>query len=282
MAAGLRDLQRRIVAVKSIKGVTTAMQNISQARLESAMRTMNHVREYSGDLEKILSSVAVPAEETKSIRHYVFGSDQGLCGSVNTQLIRAVRSEFKEGIENGITPRFVVSGEKLRQPLGKDPHVMPNLDLCVTNVQKTLGFSQISQLCDDLFTNIADEPVDEQAFWFQKMISNVKFEVTKHTIPSIAQIQGYYGASVEVESEENFDVYQNLSEFLTFTSLYRCQVEQEASEHSSRATAMQNASKAAGDMIDVLELKYRKVRQAKITTEIIEISTGAAAVMTDD
>merc|ERR1712137_1052538 len=95
-----------------------------------------------------------------------------------------------------------------------------------------------------------------------------KFKISNHVIPQKDQIAAYFGADCEINGD--YDVNQNLQEFLTFTSIWRSQAEQEASENASRAAAMQNAAKAAGDMIDVLELKYRKARQAKITTEIIE------------
>lgn len=272
--AGLRDLKARIEAVETIKTVTEAMSNIANAKFTGAYARLLHARAFTSDLEKVVFSIV---EETEDIpqnpRFHVFGSDAGLCGSVNTLLCKYVSTQHLEYAESKTAPTYFVSGAKIGPRISKTPGVQ--IDMAVQNLYKKLNSTQIASIADQL----SKEPEsDQNLFMYQGMITANKFKIQTETMPTKAQIGAYHG---EVEIDGDYDVVTNLTEYLTYLNLWRCHVEQEASELNARSSSMQNAANAAGDMIDDLGLTYRKVRQAKVTTEIIEISTGASAVMTD-
>lgn len=278
--AGLRDLKRRIVAVKSIKGVTEAMSNIAAAKLTIAWVKLNHARAFAGPLEKAVSGIAVePEDVVTDPRYHIFGSDNGLCGSMNTLLHRNVRKTIAANKENGVDKFSVfVCGEKMRGHV-VPPHSNHIADHGVIGgAYRALNFKQICELTSDVCEK-NPEP-GQNVYMYQRMKSSVQYEITHETMPGKEQFAKYFGADMEFEGDNH--VYDNLNEYLNATSIYRVLCESEASELCSRAAAMSNASKAAGDMIDALELTFRKVRQAKVTTEIIEICTGAAAVMDED
>lgn len=272
--AGLRDLKRRILSVQSIQKVTTAMSNIANAKLALAWPKLEHARAFSSDLEKVVFSIQQePTDVVKDARYYIVGSDAGLCGSVNTLLVRHVREIAEEKAEEGVDVKLWLSGNKIHVGLGANKQSIGG----VSDVYKTYNYSQTTEYVADLIEG-TEEP-QEHTFWYQRMNSPVTFGIHSESIPTTQQIARYRG-TVQIDGDN--DVKRNLSEFILNNTIHRIQMEQQASELSSRSAAMQNAAKAAEDMVDELQLTYRKIRQAKITTEIIEISTGAQAVMAQE
>lgn len=274
--AGLRDLKKRIVSVQGIEKVTQAMGNIASAKFNGAWTRLQHARTLNSDLQKVVFSVCEePEDVVLNPRFHVLGSDAGLCGSVNTLLVRHARKAHEAEVAKGANPTYFLSGNKIRVAMTKSSEVKGNIDMVVSDMYKSMSTAQIGTVADELSKLPAS---GQDVYMYQSMVTQNKFALQTDVVPSKKQIQAHFGV---VEFEGDNDVYDNLVEYMSFLNLYRCHAEQEASELSSRAAAMQNASKAAGDMIDVLQLKYRKTRQEKMTTEIIEISTGAAAVMKD-
>lgn len=248
------------------------MSNIASAKFNSAWTRLQHARALTGDFEKVVYGVCEePTDTPMNPRYYVFGSDGGLCGSVNTLLVRHVTALHQEEVDNGANPSYVMCGEKIRIGMTPKKQFQGHLSLAITQAYKAMNPLQIGVIADELATL---EPADKHVFTYQRMVNQHKFVIHTESMPTKQQITSYHGIT---EFEGDNDVYDNLSDYMTYLSLWKCCCEQEASELASRSQAMQNASKAAGDMIDDLELKYRKRRQEKMTTEIIEISTGAAA-----
>jgi ATP synthase F1 gamma subunit len=274
--AGLRDLKRRIGSVQSIEKVTTAMSNIAGAKLTFAMERLAHARAISTNLEKVVFSIVDEPEDfvAKAPRYYVVGSDAGLCGSVNTLLNKHVVNKIKAETSADVKPSLFLSGNKILKNFNGNGF---SVDHAVTNIYKYKTFSQTMEYTAELVEK--DATPDSHTFVYQGMISNVKMDIKEESVPTAEAIKAYYGP---IGVRGDLHTSQNLHEFLLLCNMWRVTAEQEASELYSRQTAMQNAAKAAGDMIAELELKYRKLRQAKITTEIIEISTGAQAVMAED
>lgn len=273
--AGLRDLKRRIVSVQSIEKVTTAMSNIASAKLALAWPKLDHARAFSSDLEKVVFSITEePTDPIKDARYYVIGSDAGLCGSVNTLLVRHVKEELEKNAEEGVDAKLWLSGNKIHVGFGGNKKRIGG----VSDIYGKLNYAQTTEYVADLVEN-TEEP-QQHAFYYQRMHTMNQFGMHTDYIPTTKQIASYRGsASGKVQFEGDQNIKRNLSEFLLLNSIHRIQVEQMCTELSSRSAAMQNAAKAANDMIAELQLKYRKIRQTKITTEIIEISTGAQAVM---
>jgi len=275
--AGLRDLKRRILSVQSIEKVTTAMSNIASAKLALAWPKLEHARAFSSDLEKVVFSLQQePTDTIKDARFYVIGSDAGLCGSVNTLLVRHVREEIARVAEEGTDVKLWLSGNKIHANLNDSRRIGG-----VSDIYGKYNYAQTTEYVADLVEN-TEEP-EQHAFYYQKMKNQNLFGLHTDYIPTHKQIAAYNGTkSGKVQFEGDQHVKRNLSEFLLLNSIHRIQVEQQCTELSSRSAAMQNAAKAANDMIADLQLTYRKIRQTKITTEIIEISTGAQAVMAEE
>lgn len=272
--AGLRDLKRRIVAIKGIENVTKAMSNIAAAKLTGAQVRLDHARRFTGDLEAAVFNIAQEREETPTNpRYLIFGSDRGLCGSVNTMLARSVVPVLSQNKEEGINFNMILFGDKMKSSHALTEGNKDNITASFVDVLGKLNFKQATAIAD---SNLATPETDNETFFYQKMVSTIKFQVAEESIPTRQQLESYTG---EMEVEGDNDVYTNLTEYMSCITLYRILLESETTEHYSRKTAMQNANKAAGEMVLELEMKFRRLRQAKITTEICEICTGAEAVM---
>lgn len=276
--AGLRDLKLRIKATRSIASVTEAMANIANAKLLNAQRRADVALAFSSDLEKAVLGIQVEPEDVViNPRVFVIGSDAGLCGSHNTLLHRSISKTMAEQMEeHGLKPEFVVSGNKLKGPLGNKFHTQGNLVSMVSNVSKKMNFKQVSEIIDDV--SVDREEAGETQYHFQKL-TGFKSNATKDTIPSSASFNA--APAMEI-ADAGVTTNSNITDYLQAAMFYRSVALSECAELSARNSAMLNASKAAKDMVDELELLYRKLRQAKVTTEIIEISSGAQAVMAED
>jgi len=268
----LKEIAARIKAVSSIKDTTEAMKMIAQARVAKAEARLNYCRLFSSDLEKSfrLTTAAGPAEaQTENVKTQIlaFGTDQGLCGSINSGMARAVQARISNYPKDAKNWSIFPFGNRLISNLqAKMEHKLAG---GVFASQKIMTFRQALAVTDILLQDIPTT----RTILYNKRLNAAQFVVDELTLgdrSSLDQAElGIY--DIEGGNEVLSDWYDYHFAILN----WRIFSEVETSELSSRAMAMSNSTTAAEDMKSTLKLTYSKLRQEQITTEIIEISTGA-------
>ena len=286
----LKDLKNRISSVKSTQKITSAMKMVAAAKLRRAQDQALASRPYTSLMDNIVSKISSKASgtsidlltgkpENKTQLLVVFSADRGLCGGFNGSITRSVKKEINDLQKNNVNVKLLMVGKKSADSLNRE---YGNLF-----IDKIEGKSAKPNYADaevlatkiiDLFEN-GDFGVCRVIF--NKFVSAIAQEVTfKSLIP--AEIQ------INEENQDNASIYDfepSEEEILTdllprnlATQLFSSQIESTASELAARMTAMDNATRNAGEMIDKLTLQYNRTRQAVITSELIEIISGAEAL----
>ena len=288
----LKDLKNRIGSVKSTQKITSAMKMVAAAKLRKAQEQAIASRPYCSSMEKIVSSLASKLidnapellkgkKEIKKQLLVVFSADRGLCGGFNGSISRAVKLEVKKSKDLGIETKLLFVGRKSADTLKKDfqQHIVDIVTGNSTNPIYSDALS-ISSKIVDLYQR---DEFGSCKIIFNKFVSAITQEVTlKSLIPietNNEDVSNHNQVSSVYEYEPSEEVI--LEELLNkniATQLFSAQMESTASELAARMTAMDNATRNAGDLIDRLTLQYNRTRQAFITKELIEIISGAEAL----
>ncbi len=275
------DLRRRIRSVKNTQQITKAMKMVAAAKLRRAQEHILAARPYSGALYEILSSVAsrvnpevhplLKEREEKKVLLLVVTADKGLCGAFNGRLLNAAQKANDKWEKGDIIP----IGRKATDYF-KRREVTPRHQ--AVDVFQALSPDTARDIAKVVVDDYVDEKVDAVYIAhneFKSVIAQIirvekllPFTQTKSDQPTIDYL---YEPSPEEILE---DLLPKHVEF----QIYRSLLDSAAAEQGARMTAMESATKNAGEMIDSLTLTYNRIRQAAITTEIIEIVSGAAAL----
>ena len=286
----LKDLKNRISSVKSTQKITSAMKMVAAAKLRRAKDQALASRPYTSLMDKIVSKISSKATgtsidlltgkpENKTQLLVVFSADRGLCGGFNGSITRSVKKEINDLQKNNVNVKLLMVGKKSADSLNRE---YGNLF-----IDKIEGKSAKPNYADaevlatkiiDLFEN-GDFGVCRVIY--NKFVSAIAQEVTfKSLIPAEVQIN-----EEDKDTASIYDFEPSEEEILTdllprnlATQLFSSQIESTASELAARMTAMDNATRNAGEMIDKLTLQYNRTRQAVITSELIEIISGAEAL----
>ena len=287
----LKDLKNRIGSVKSTQKITSAMKMVAAAKLRKAQEQALASRPYTSLMDKVVSKIASKTSgnsidlltgktDNKTQLIVVFSADRGLCGGFNGSITRAVRAEVKKLEQEGIQVKLLMVGKKSADALNREfGHLF--VERIDGNSAKP-NYTDAEILAKKIITLFENNEFGVCKVIFNKFVSAITQEVTfKSLIP--AEIQ-----ETEDETNDSNSIYEfepseeeilndllprNLS-----TQLFSSQMESTASELAARMTAMDNATRNAGDMIDNLTLLYNRTRQAVITKELIEIISGAEAL----
>ena len=287
----LKDLKNRIGSVKSTQKITSAMKMVAAAKLRKAQEQALASRPYTSLMDKVVSKIASKTSgnsidlltgktDNKTNLIVVFSADRGLCGGFNGSITRAVRAEVKKLEQEGIKVKLLMVGKKSADALNREfGHLF--VERIDGNSAKP-NYTDAEILAKKIITLFENNEFGICKVIFNKFVSAITQEVTfKSLIP--AEIQ-----ETEDETNDSNSIYEfepseeeilndllprNLS-----TQLFSSQMESTASELAARMTAMDNATRNAGDMIDNLTLLYNRTRQAVITKELIEIISGAEAL----
>ena len=288
----LKDLKNRIGSVKSTQKITSAMKMVAAAKLRKAQEQAIASRPYCSSMEKIVSSLASKLidnapellkgkKEIKKQLLVVFSADRGLCGGFNGSISRAVKLEVKKSKDLGIETKLLFVGRKSADTLKKDfqQHIVDIVTGNSTNPIYSDALS-ISSKIVDLYQR---DEFGSCKIIFNKFVSAITQEVT---LKSLIPIETNYedvsnnnqvSSVYEYEPSEEVILEELLNKNIA-TQLFSAQMESTASELAARMTAMDNATRNAGDLIDRLTLQYNRTRQAFITKELIEIISGAEAL----
>ena len=288
----LKDLKNRIGSVKSTQKITSAMKMVAAAKLRKAQEQAIASRPYCSSMEKIVSSLAnklidnAPEllkgkKDIKKQLLVVFSADRGLCGGFNGSISRAVKLEVKKSKDLGIETKLLFVGRKSADTLKKDfqQHIVEIVTGNSTNPNYSDALS-ISSKIVDLYQK---DEFGSCKIIFNKFVSAITQEVTLKSLIPIetnnedASHNNQVSSVYEYEPSEEVILEELLNKNIA-TQLFSAQMESTASELAARMTAMDNATRNAGDLIDRLTLQYNRTRQAFITKELIEIISGAEAL----
>ena len=288
----LKDLKNRIGSVKSTQKITSAMKMVAAAKLRKAQEQAIASRPYCSNMEKIVSSLANKLIDNapellkgkKEIRKQllvVFSADRGLCGGFNGSISRAVKLEVKKSKDLGIETKLLFVGRKSADTLKKDfqQHIVDIVTGNSTNPIYSDALS-ISSKIVDLYQR---DEFGSCKIIFNKFVSAITQEVTLKSLIPIETNNEDVSQNNQVSSVYEYEpseevIQEELLNKNIATQLFSAQMESTASELAARMTAMDKATRNAGDLIDRLTLQYNRTRQAFITKELIEIISGAEAL----
>ena len=288
----LKDLKNRIGSVKSTQKITSAMKMVAAAKLRKAQEQAIASRPYCSSMEKIVSSLASKLidnapellkgkKEIKKQLLVVFSADRGLCGGFNGSISRAVKLEVKKSKDLGIETKLLFVGRKSADTLKKDfqQHIVE----IVTGNSTNPIYSDASSISSKIVDLYQRDEFGSCKILFNKFVSAITQEVTLKSLIPIETNNEDVSNNNQVSSVYEYEPSEEviLEELLNkniATQLFSAQMESTASELAARMTAMDNATRNAGDLIDRLTLQYNRTRQAFITKELIEIISGAEAL----
>ena len=298
--ANLKDLKNRIESVKSTRKITSAMKMVAAAKLRRAQEAAESARAYSERMDRMVRSLAgsfdgveggpeLLAGNGSDQTHLVvvFTSDRGLCGGFNGTIVRETRNILRDLKAQGKTVKLLLVGRK-GSDLLKSEYKDAYVDTITGIVGKRgIAFSEATSVADKVSGMFEAGEFDVCSIVFNKFKSAMTQIVThQQLIPFAADevegadegaTDGELKASYEFEPEES-EILEALLPKNLGVQIYQAMLESSASENGSRMTAMDSASRNAGDMIDRLTLTYNRSRQAAITSELIEIISGAEAL----
>ncbi|KAI5660006.1 hypothetical protein M9H77_28799 [Catharanthus roseus] len=274
-------VRNRMKSVKNIQKITKAMKMVAASKLRAIQTRAENSRGLWQPFVALLGDT--PSVDVKKNVIVTVSSDKGLCGGINSTSVRVSRGLHKLTSGPEKENKYVVLGEKAKAQLIRDSK--KDIELSMTELQKNpLNYTQVSVIADDILKNVE---FDALRIVFNKFQSVVSFVPTTATIlsPEVVEKEAESGGklgdldSYEIEgAESKSEVLQNLAEFQFSCVLFNAVLENACSEQGARMSAMDSSSRNAGDMLDRLTLTYNRTRQASITTELIEIISGASAL----
>jgi F-type H+-transporting ATPase subunit gamma len=299
--ASLKALKIRINSVKSTQKITKAMKMVAAAKLRRAQEAAEASRPYAERIEKVVSSIASKVTVSDQTPKLLAGtgkddvhlfvvatSDKGLAGAFNTNIVRLARKRAEELKAAGKTVKFYTIGKKAKDGLARQYRADMVESIEPGDLGK-VGFDSVKGWADDLIGRFEAGEFDVAHLFFSKFVSVLTQEptelqlmpvATSGTVPSGTVPNGTLlgvVAAVEYEPDEE-EILADLLPRNVAVQLLRATRENAASEQGSKMTAMDNATRNAGDMINRLTIQYNRSRQAAITTELIEIIAGAEAL----
>jgi F-type H+-transporting ATPase subunit gamma len=291
--SNLKELRNRIRSVQSTQKITQAMKMVAASKLRRAQERAEAARPYAERMERLLAALAVGAAGEFAPRllqgsgkedvHLVVvaTADRGLCGPFNTSIVRAARAHIRGLVAAGKVVKVLCVGRKGRDMLRRD-HGDKIVDTVDFAGVRQVAFNFAAPIAERITGMFAAEEFDVCTIFYNRFVSVISQQLTMRQLVPAALPEP------DGEAEEPGTYYEyepNEAEILAAllprnlaVQVYRALLENAASEQGSRMTAMDNATRNAGDMIDRLTRYYNRTRQANITRELIEIISGAEAL----
>ena len=290
----LDDLKKRIKSVKSTQKITKAMKMVAAAKLRKAQECAEKGRPYSQKMQNIILNLTksindpqnapkllVGTGEDKKYLCVVLTADRGLCGGFNSNICKLAKTNFKKILSEGKELKIITVGSKghdqIRREYGK--YVIKRFSF---KDKKKISFIEADEVGNEILSLFNKNEFDKCILFY----NNFKNVITQ--IPQAQQIipaatknikneNNIEDFSYEFEPEED-EILEDLLPKNISTQVFKALLENAASEQGSRMTAMDNATRNAGDLVDKLTINYNRSRQASITKELIEIISGAESL----
>lgn len=287
--ATLRDIQRKIGAVKKTKQITRAMNMVAAAKLRSTQSRMENFEPYAVKFAQVLENLAsridpeihpllMRKDMVAKVELLHFTADRGLCGSFNVNAIamaeKWIGSQQKEGVDCSLT----VVGKKGRDFFRKRNYPITTTH---TNIYETINIAFVNQMTSDFIGRFLRDEVDEVYMIYSRFLGMAKQE------PAVVKL-------IPIEPPKGEEKEEGMADYLCepgaeslliellpkhiSVQVYNAFLQQETSEHAARMAAMDNATKNCAEMLENLTLVYNKARQAAITAELMDIVGGAEAL----
>lgn len=291
--ANLKDIRSRIGSTKSTQKITSALKLVSASKLRKAQNNIVSLRPYALGLKKLMHNFVVSEQanhplmekraETNNVLILVLASDRGLCGSFNSGINKYVENYINEYSTTCNKMDFIFVGKKADEYFARRNIQAKEV---ITDLAKDVCYEMAAGVAKKVMTGFLEGDYDEVRIVYNEFKSAIQQNVVSERILPMME-EDFKGMSAsddfstcnDIMIEPSADeILEQLIDKYFATQVYRCMSESVASEHGSRMTAMENATKNAGELIDTLTLTYNKLRQAQITTELTEITSGAEAL----
>jgi F-type H+-transporting ATPase subunit gamma len=286
----LKDLKNRISSVKSTRKITKAMQMVAAAKLRRAQEAAEAARPYAERYDAVVSALAssVGQSDTAPVLLKGTGSDQthllvvmtaerGLCGGFNSSIVKKARVLATELLEQGKTVKIITVGKKGREQMKPEraDHIGAHVDLSEV---KRVGYANAHEIGQDVLTRFDAGEFDVATIIYNRFQSVVsQIPTAQQIIPAVFEESEGANADYDYEPSEEAILADMLPASIS-TQIFAALLENAASEQGARMSAMDNATRNAGEMIDKLTIEFNRSRQAVITSELIEIISGAEAL----
>jgi len=290
--ASLDDLKKRIASVKSTQKITKAMKMVAAAKLRRAQENAEKGRPYSEKMNNIILNLSngisdkenapkllAGTGEDKTHLCIVLTSDRGLCGGFNTNIIKKAKTYFQKVSNEGKILKIITVGSKGYDQL-KRVYKEKIIEKISFKDSKTINYLDAEIVGKIIIDNFEKKEFDICTIFynqFKNVITQIPQEQQIIPLKNSEAKEHSSEDSYEFEPEED-EILSNLLPKNISTQIFKAMLENSASEQGSRMTAMDNATRNAGEMVDKLTIKYNRSRQAAITKELIEIISGAESL----
>jgi F-type H+-transporting ATPase subunit gamma len=286
----LKDLKNRIGSVKSTRKITKAMQMVAAAKLRRAQESAEAARPYADKMAEVVNGLAASVAGSDSAPRLLAGTgsdkthllvvmtaERGLCGGFNSSIVKIARYRAEKLLQEGKTVKILTVGKKGREQLRRDlsEHLVAHIDLSEV---KRVGYENAADISKKIFEMFEADEFDVATIFynrFESVISQIPTprQIIPAEVPEGAEAETLYDYEPSEEA-----ILEDLLPRAVTTQIFTALLENGASEQGARMSAMDNATRNAGDMIDRLTIQYNRSRQAAITKELIEIISGAEAL----
>ncbi|MFA5581467.1 MAG: F0F1 ATP synthase subunit gamma [Paracoccaceae bacterium] len=290
----LKDLKNRISSVKSTRKITKAMQMVAAAKLRRAQEAAEAARPYAERFNAVMGSLASSVTGASTAPRLLAGTgadqthllvvmtaERGLCGGFNSSIVKLARQHAQRLLGQGKDVKILTVGRKGREQLRRDlgAHLVGHIDLSDV---KRMGYANAQGIAQDILTRFTVGEFDVATLFFARFESVISQEPTAlQVIPASYEAAEPEAAGASTLYDYEPDEEGILADLLprgVATQIFTALLENGASEQGARMSAMDNATRNAGEMIDKLTIQFNRSRQAAITNELIEIISGAEAL----
>ncbi len=288
----LKDLKNRIDSVTSTRKITKAMQMVAAAKLRRAQESAEAGRPYAERFNAVMAGLSAAASGSESAPKLLSGtgndqthllvimtSERGLCGGFNSSIVRMARARAGALLADGKTVKILTVGKKGRDQIKRNygDHMIAHVDMSEV---KRVGYTNAQDIAKDVISRFDGGEFDVATIFysqFESVISQIPTEL--QIIPAKFEAGESDAAATIYDYEpDEEEILADLLPRGVATQIFSALLENGASEQGARMSAMDNATRNAGDMIDKLTIEYNRSRQAVITNELIEIISGAEAL----
>src|SRR5712691_10847820 len=288
----LKDLRNRIAATKATQKITKAMQMVAASKLRRAQAAALAARPYAEHMDKVLGNIAAAVTDLDSAPKLLAGTgsdkahllvvctaERGLCGPFNSAIVRLARERANRLTNEGKEVKFLCVGRKGFDQL-KRLYERQIIDVIELRGVRTLHFEHAQAIAEKIIELFDKGAFDVCTLFFSRFKSVIaQIPTAQQIIPPTFAVEKTNGAQAAYEYEpDELDILAELLPRNIAVQAFRALLENAASEQGARMTAMDNATRNAGEMIRMQTLKYNRTRQAMITKELIEIISGAEAL----
>ena len=288
----LKDLKSRIESVKNTRKITKAMQMVAAAKLRRAQEAAEAGRPYAERFNAVLGSLAASVggsdsapmllrgtESDQTHLLVVMTAERGLCGGFNSNIAKLAKQHAADLVAAGKTVKIITVGKKGRDSMKRDlgDHYIEHVDLSEV---KRIGYSNAQDIAKGVLSRFEAGEFDVATIFYARFINVVsQVPTAQQIIPaSFEATEGDAAATLYDYEPDEEAILADLLPRGVATQIFSALLENGASEQGARMSAMDNATRNAGDMIDKLTIEYNRSRQAVITNELIEIISGAEAL----